>query len=54
MWKVTDDTNERIYEAETDSRHSEHICGCQRGAGWERDWEFRVSRQTIIQTVDKE
>ena len=38
MWNLKYDTNELIYETETDSkRHREQTCGCQRGGrvwGW--------------------
>ena len=44
MWNLKYDTNELIYEAETDS-HREQTCGCQGGGVWEGiDWEFGVSR----------
>ena len=36
MWNPKYDTNEPIYETETD-RHREQICGFQGGEGWERD-----------------
>ena len=42
MWNLKYDTNELIYETETDSQkqthgHREQTCGCQGGGGWERD-----------------
>ena len=32
MWNLKDDTNELIYETETDSQR-EQTCGCQGGGG---------------------
>ena len=35
-WNLEYDTNEPIYETETD-RHREQTCGCQGGGSWGRD-----------------
>ena len=36
MWNLKCNTNELIYETETDSNR-EQTCGCQGGGGWGRD-----------------
>ena len=36
MWNLKYDTNEPIYETETESGHREQTGGCQRGGSWGR------------------
>ena len=44
------DTNELIYETETDSQNREQTCGCQGGCGMgeETAWEFGMSRCKLL------
>ena len=47
MWNLKYDTNELIYEIETDS-HREQTCTCQ---GWGQrgmNWDFGVSRCKLL------
>ena len=49
MWNLKYDTNELIYETETDL-HREQTCGCQAGGGGGggMDWEFGISRCKLL------
>ena len=38
MWNLKYDTNELIYETETDSLHREQACCCQGGGGVGKGW----------------
>ena len=50
MWNLKYDTNELIYETETDSQAREQTCGCQGAGGGGTDgvgvWDYQM--QTII------
>ena len=50
MWNLQYDTNELIYETETE-RHREQTCGCQGGVCWERHglraWDLAGSNYYI-------
>ena len=48
MWNLKYDTNEPIYEAETD-RYREQICGCQGGGGGgAMDRGFGISKCKLL------
>ena len=55
MWNLKYDTNEHIYETETDSQR-EQTCGCKGGGGngGGKDWEFGISRcKLLMYSMDK-
>ena len=55
MWNLKYDTNELIYEKETDSQTESRlvVVGGRRG-GRVVDWDFGISRRRLIYSMDKQ
>ena len=51
IWNLKYNTNEHIYESETDLQRTD--LWLLRGRGWEgKDWEFGISRYTLVYIQD--